>query len=151
MAGIAPPTNRHLPESGSRALAYDVTSTPQEHCEQAQEQLYANGSQEEVARLDKKQAVAKRNRVILSHTASYKARSSNREVRIRVPFFLYTIVVGEPSPKKETVQGGLEGLWGLKMPDPQQTQLAPASQEPTLRDPFESMRPTGTDLEAKSR
>ena len=32
------------------------------------------------------------------------ARSSSREVRIRVPFVLYSILVGEPSPKK-LVQG----------------------------------------------
>ena len=33
-------------------------------------------------------------------------RSSSGEVRIQVPFFLQSILVGEPSPKKETVKVG---------------------------------------------
>ena len=37
-----------------------------------------------------------------------KTRSSTREARIRVPFFL-SILEGEPSPKKETVKGQLLG------------------------------------------
>ena len=38
-----------------------------------------------------------------------EARSSSREVGIRAPFFLLSILVGEPSHKKETVKGHLAG------------------------------------------
>ena len=37
------------------------------------------------------------------------SRSSSREVRIRVPLFLESILVGEPSPQEETVKGH---YWG---------------------------------------
>ena len=40
-------------------------------------------------------------------------RSSSREVRIRAPFFLQPILVGEPSPKKGTVKVGAN-RWGTE-------------------------------------
>ena len=39
-----------------------------------------------------------------------RPRSSSREVRKRVPSFLWSILVGEPSPKKR-VKGHLWGAW----------------------------------------
>ena len=41
---------------------------------------------------------------LVGHLAKNMSRSSSREVRIRVAFLLWSMLVGEPSPKKERLK-----------------------------------------------
>ena len=97
----------------AKSLELDSLDTTQKGC------WKGSRIKEVRCRLLKGEATNKTSEACLSLSIT---RSSSREVRIRVPFFLWSILAGEPSPQKRGSKraplGDLDKFWRTAHPSP---------------------------------